>query len=198
MTRTSASVAALCVCASLAAGCAWKPYVATRAIRHFTGNHGRFHPIVPLTVSLKPYRVVEIEPLQNLLGVAIPTATEHYIDDRVVDGLRLLPTSPEVVVLTNGPAALAQANAAAGPQTLRVEGFIDDLDAGSVPLRIAELGFNHVAVTVRIRLRDKATSQIIGAASFTAQDDRVTASANVAIQNVAKRIRAYVESGYAR
>ena len=48
------------------------------------------------------------------------------------------------------------------------------------------------------RLRDKATSQIIGAASFTAQDDRVTASPDGAINNVAKRIRAYVGDAYVR
>jgi hypothetical protein len=81
---------------------------------------------------------------------------------------------------------------------LRVEGFIDDLDGGSLPLRVAELGFNHVAVTARIRLRDKVTSQLLGAASFTAQDDRVTASTNVAINNLAKQIRAYVQGGYER
>ena len=196
--RGAASLAVLGAFSSLAAGCAWKPYVVTRAARHVMGSHARFHPIVPLTVSLKPYRVVEVAPLENLLGAAIPTATERYINERVTDGLRLLPTAPEVVVLTNGPALAAQPAAADGVRTLRVEGFIDDLDAGSLPLRIAELGFNHVAVTVRIRLRDKATSEMIGAASFTAQDDRVTASANVAINNLAKRIRTYVQSGYDR
>jgi hypothetical protein len=132
----------------------------------------------------------------------VPIATERYIDDRLVDGLRALPTSPQVVAISINPLATAPDAPAAPPgwsaRTLRVEGFIDDLDGGSLPLRVAELGFNHVAVTARIRLRDKVTSQLLGAASFTAQDDRVTASTNVAINNLAKQIRAYVQGGYER
>jgi hypothetical protein len=195
--RTAAAVAVLAAVAGATSGCAWQPYVVTRGIRHLAGNHTRVHPIVPLTISLKPYRVVEVMPLQSLLGGAIPTATERYIDERVMNGLRVLPSSPQVIVLSDAAPAASDASGAA-THTLRVEGFIDDLDAGSLPLRIAELGFNHVAVTVRIRLRDKATSQVLGAASFTAQDDRVTASANGAINNVAKRISDYVGSGYER
>ena len=200
--RAAGSIAVLCACSSVAAGCAWQPYVVTRGIRHLTGNHTRVHPIVPLAASLKPYRIVEVMPLENLLGTAVPMTTERLINDRVAEGLRALPTSPQVIAVRPDPLAPADAASGAPPgspaPTLRVEGYIDDLDAGSLPLRIAELGFNHVAVTVRIRLRDKATAQVVGAASFTAQDDRVTASANVAINNVAKRIRAYVGAGYER
>ena len=46
--------------------------------------------------------------------------------------------------------------------TLVIDGFVDDYDPGSLPLRVVELGFNHVAVTVRIRLRDKQSGRIIG------------------------------------
>lgn len=196
--RSAQALALLAAIGSLTAGCAWQPYVVTRGIRHLTGNHTRFHPIVPLTASLTSYRVVEVMPLRNLLGASVPTATEQYLDDRLVDGLRTLTSSPQIVAVTETPRGAAEARAPTTEPTLRVEGFIDDLDGGSLPLRIAELGFNHVAVTVRIRLRDKATSQVVGAASFTTQDDRVTATANAAINNVANRIRAYVESGYAR
>ena len=197
----AASGVALAAVLAASAGCAWQPYVVTRGLRHVLGNHTRVHQIVPLTTSLKPYRIVEVMPLQNLLGTAVPLATERYINDRVAEGLRVLPTSPQVVTVTADPAVPAASVTSAAPpgwsaRTLRVEGYIDDLDAGSLPLRVAELGFNHVAVTVRIRLRDKTTSQVVSAASFTTQDDRVTASANVAINNVAKRIRSYVESGY--
>jgi hypothetical protein len=195
-------VALVVTVTAAASACAWQPYVATRTIRHFTGNPTRFHSIVPLTASLKRYRVVEVTPLQNLLDSAIPAATKQYIDQRVVDRLRSLPAAPHVIVLTEHPLGIdADAPAAApvpGAPTLRVDGFIDDFDAGSLPLRLAELGFNHVAVTVRIRLRDKATSQIIGAASFTAQDDRITASTTAAINHVASRIGDFVESGYER
>jgi len=196
--RSAAAVAVLTAISGISAGCAWQPYAVTRGIRHLTGNHTRFHAIVPLTVSLKPYRVVEVMPLQNLLGATVPMATERYIDDHLVNDLRALPSSPQIVVPTESPVGVTEEPAPTTERTLRLEGFIDDLDGGSLPLRIAELGFNHVAVTVRIRLRDKATSQLIGAASFTTQDDRVTASANVAINNLTNRIRAYVESGYAR
>ena len=197
----AATCVALAAAATASAGCAWQPYVVTRGIRHMMGNHTRVHQIVPLTTSLKPYRIVEVMPLQNLLGTAVPLTTERYINDRVAEGLRALPTSPQVIAVITDPATQSASVTSTAPpgwsaRTLLVEGYIDDLDAGSLPLRVAELGFNHVAVTVRIRLRDKTTSQVVSAASFTAQDDRVTASANGAINNVAKRIRTYVESGY--
>jgi hypothetical protein len=179
--------------------CSWQPYVATRAVRHVMGNRTRVHQVVPLKATLKPYRTIEVAPFENLVGEAMPMTAERYLNQRVAEGLRALPTSPQVVVIADSPLGQTDDVAAASSERrLRVEGFIDDFDTGSLPLRVAELGFNHMAVTARIRLIDKDTSQVIGSASFTAQNDRVTASTNGALNQLANRIRAFVESGYAR
>ena len=65
-------------------------------------------------------------------------------------------------------------------------------------MRIAELGFNHIAVTLRIRVRDKSSGRLLGAASVTAEDDSATGTTTGAINRAAERIRAFLAAGYAR
>jgi hypothetical protein len=55
-----------------------------------------------------------------------------------------------------------------------------------------------VAVTLRIRLRDKASGQLLGAASVTAEDDRASGTSKAAIDHATTRIRGFVETGYAQ
>ena len=59
-------------------------------------------------------------------------------------------------------------------------------------------GFNHVAVNKRVRLRDKQSGQLLAAASVTAEDDRASGTTRAAIDHATARIRAFVETGYAR
>ena len=174
-------------------GCAWQPYVATRTVREITGAKLRFHVISPLATGLERYRVIEVGPLQDLIGARLPADMERYLDDRVLRALDALPSSPRVVAATSG----ARDEPPATVPTLVIDGFIDDYDPGSRALRAVELGFNHIAVTVRVRLRDQQTGRLLGAASVTAEDDRASGTTKAAIDHLTSRIRAFVAKGYA-
>ncbi len=181
-------------------GCAWQTYAVTRTIREVTGAKTRLHVIVPVRASLRAYRVIEVRPLSDLFGARVPPAMERYLDDRIRTALRDLPSSPAVVgVPAPIPGETRDEAADGSPEaTLVVEGFLDDYEEGSRSLRLVELGFNHIAVTVRIRLRDKTSGRLLGAASVTAEDDRASGTIRAAINNTADRIRGFVETGYAR
>ncbi len=179
----------LCATSLVVPGCGWQGYLVTRGINHFTGKPTRFHSIVPLTDALDGYRVVEVKPLENLLGGQIPSQMEEYLNDQIARQLQSVKSKPEIV-------KLGETQTTDSRPTLVFDGYIDDYDPGYVGLRLVELGFNHVAVTVRFQLRDKQTGQIVGAASITAQDNRVTATPKAAMNTIAKRIRGFVSSGY--
>lgn len=187
-----AIAAALC-----SGGCAWQSYAVTRSIREVTGAKFRVHVIAPLGSRLARYRAIEVRPLDDLLGTRMPAEMQRYLHDRLLRVLDRLPSSPVIVAADDGETGVSAEPPAAVP-TLVLDGFIDDYDAGSRALRAAELGFNHVAVTVRVRLRDQRTGRLLGAASVTAEDDRASGSTKAAINHLTDRIRDFVAGGYAR
>jgi hypothetical protein len=170
------------------AGCSWQPYVATRALRQFTGAPTRFHMLTPLHESLKTFRTIEVKPLENLVGNHLPAPMERYLNERVMHELQSLKSTPKVEAYDE--------SAPLQESALVFEGFIDDYDPGYVGLRLLEFGFNHIAVTVRFQLRDKKSGEIVGAASVTAQDDRATGTTRGAVDRLAKRIHKFVNPGY--
>ena len=129
----------------------WQTYAVTRSVREVTGAKTRLHVVMPLGSSLRHYRVIEVTPLADLIGERIPPSMEQYLNDRVIAAFSSLPSSPTTV---QGPVDRDATRA-----RLAVDGFLDDYDAGSRSLRVVELGFNHVAVTLRVRLRDKQSGQ---------------------------------------
>jgi hypothetical protein len=194
--RLLAPALVACV-AALGSGCAWQPYVVTRAVRHVTGAKTRVHLIIPLAASLRAYRVIELRALSNQLPGRVPAAMARYLDDRIAKELGSLPSAPAIVRPVEPDLNPGAPEPPAEP-TLLVDGFLDDYDAGSLPLRIIELGFNHITVTARIRLRDKASERVLGSASITAEDDRETGTTKAAIDHLASRVRTFVVTGYAQ
>jgi hypothetical protein len=178
-------------------GCSWQTYAVSRGLRYATGVQTRFHTLRPLTSSLKDYRVIEVRKLDDMLPGHVPPALERYLNARLVKELGTVPTSPRVVSLDDS-AAPGEGDAQSAPahQTLVCEGFIDDYDPGYLALRLVELGFNHLALTVRLQLRDKATGRLVGAASVTSQDDRVSATSRAAADRLAHRLGRFVGAGY--
>ena len=185
--RGSVGLAGLCL-AVATSGCAWQTYAVTRSVREVTGAKTRLHVVVPIAASLRSYHVIEVTQVADLIGDRIPPSMERYLNERVLAAFSGLPSSPTTVP---GPVDAAV-------RALLVDGFLDDYDAGSRSLRVVELGFNHVAVTMRVRLRDKQSGQLLAAASVTAEDDRASGTTRAAIDHAAARIRAFVEAGYAR
>jgi hypothetical protein len=195
-----ASVVGLSVCLGcVLSGCTWQGYAVTRGIRTVTGARTQVHSIVPVTSTLRTYRVIETHWLENLIPGRMPSELERYLNDALAEQLHLVASSP-TIVRRDPELAFTEALAPGAPAvpTLVFEGFIDDYDPGYIGLRLVELGFNHMVITVRIQLRDKQTGQIVGAASITAQDNRVTATVRGTIGRLAHRVRTLVGAGYAR
>lgn len=175
--------------------CSWQTYAVSRGIRHLTGAPTRFHTIVPLSGRLQQYRAIEVQPLDNLILGLLPEKMETYIDDQIFKDLQSIKAKPKVVRYSDFPPAGDDASAYAGP-SLVFRGYVDDFDAGYASLRLAEIGFNHVAVTIRFELRDKQTGEVVAAASITSQDDRSTGTTKSAVNKIARRIGSFVNSGY--
>jgi len=199
ISRCARTVALLCLLGTLA-GCTWQGYAIGRGVRWVTGSRTQVHTIIPVASTLRTYRVIETHWLENLMPGRVPADLERGLNDDLAMQLRQLAWAPSIVRVdpdlpTDGSAAPA---AAPAQPTLVFEGFVDDYDPGYVGLRLAELGFNHVVITVRIQVRDKATGQILGAASITAQDDRVTATARRAAGRLAQRVRAFLGASDAK
>lgn len=170
-----------------------------RAGRQFTGAKTRVHVIRPLASSLRAYRVIELHPLSNLLPGHVPPSMEREIGDRVDAALSHVSTTPSVTRMTalDLEARRLTPDIETG-SALVVEEFLDDYDVGSRTLRIVELGFNHIAVTVRVQLHDRRSNAMLGSISVTAEDDRETGTAEAAITRVAGAIGGFVGEGYAR
>jgi hypothetical protein len=180
----------------LLGACNWRPYAYTRGIRQFTGKKMRTHTIAANRSDLSHYQVLEVKKLDNLVLGQIPSPMERYLNDRIYAYLKSLKLFPEVAregydFVIEDPSV----KTAAKP-TVIFEGAIDDYEPGYRSLRFAELGFNHVAVTVRFQLRDKQTQEILSSSSITAQDDTPTGSTKSAENRVAKRIRKLVAAEY--
>jgi hypothetical protein len=185
----------LCLAVSIAlAGCNGNYYLATRAIRQVTGKKMRFHPIEPMQdVLAAQYRLLEVKKFDNFMLDQIPPPMEQYLNDRVFKELQASALFSEVVRPHDEATPEEKVTESSKP-TLIFEGAIDDYSPGYRGLRYLELGFNHVAVTVRFQLRDKLTGEVIGSASITAQDNRATGSAKSAIDRIAKRIDGFMKS----
>jgi hypothetical protein len=182
------SILCVAVAGACFASCSWQPYVASRAIRQITGAPTRFHVLTPLRESLKAFRTIEVKPLENLAGSHLPSTMERYLNERVMQELQSLRSSPKALAYEEFMPSRESA--------LIFEGFIDDYDPGYLGLRLLEFGFNHVAVTVRFQLRDGRTGEIVGAGSITAQDDRATATTRGVADRIGKRIHKFVNPGY--
>lgn len=181
-----------------ATGCAWQPYVVTRSLREVLGSKTRVHVIVPIERRLTGYRHIELHALNNTLPGHVPQAATRYLDARLATELAQNGVSVTVVHATDDVAARSNDAEGDAGQSLVIDGYLDDFNAGSRSLRIVELGFNHIAVTVRVRIRDKHTHRLLGAVSVTAEDDRATGTTSAAIDRVVGHIRAFIEGGYAR
>ena len=199
MTTAGLWIAFLACLGFIASGCSVGSYGIGRGIRYATGASTHMHIAVPFDAGLRRYHVIEVRPFQNLVRSGLPANLERYLNDRFLQQLRSLPPSVTVerVDSTRDDAETPEAPATTA-LALRCDGFIDDFDPGYAWLRLAELGFNHLVVTIRLQCRDRDTRLVIGAASSTARDGRVTASGRGAIDRVLQRAGGFVKAGFAR
>src|SRR5438874_13782595 len=90
-------LAAVLAATLLLNACSWQSYLISRGIRHITGAPTRFHSIVPLSGSLRQYRVIEVQPMENLILGLLPEKTENYIDDRIFKNLQSVQYNPRII-----------------------------------------------------------------------------------------------------
>jgi hypothetical protein len=122
----------------------------------------------------------------------------RYLNEQIATQLHNLSTAPAIVRLAPAISGQTGDELAGATATTVLEGDLEDYDPGSRSLRIIELGFNHIAVTVRFRLRDKQSGSLLGSASVTAEDDRASGTTAAAIDHAAEQIRVFMETGYGR
>ncbi len=194
--QSRARLLGICCAGLVFGGCSIQPYMVTRTTREFTGKKLRTHTIIPLQDNLSHYQVLEVKPLENMVLERIPAPMEKHLNEQIYANLKSLKVLPEVSregyeFVIEDPSAKPELK-----RTLVFEGSIDDYEPGMRSLRLMELGYNHVAVTVRFRLRDQQTNQVLSSASITAQDDTVSGNTKRAEDKVAKRIRKIIESEF--
>ncbi|HYM00761.1 MAG TPA: hypothetical protein VEZ90_17530 [Blastocatellia bacterium] len=170
--------------------------VPPRMFREIHGLRVRSYTLVPVTEDLSRYRAAEIRPLDNLMLDQIPERCVQRLNSRLMERIRALGRFEQVRVpdsQTNGP--LSDSNADRGAEaaaTLVVEGYIDDYTPGIPKLRLVEKGDNHAVLTVRILLKDKSTSEILGESNITVENSRVTSNVDRMVDKEAAEIAKYV------
>lgn len=175
----------------LNAGCPWRPYVMDRTFRQVTGQKIRLHRVLPVSDDLSRYRILEVQPLENMMLDQITPDLRYYLENKIFEALSDAKRFDQVV----------RAEPAGSPEeppeepTLVLEGAIDDYHPGYVGLRIFELGYNHISLTIRFQLRDKQTGDVLGSASVTVHENRPNGTPRGAANRVAKEIRKYLRSG---
>src|ERR1700712_3937726 len=110
-------------------GCSWQSYVVSRGIRHITGTPTRFHTIVPFSGELKQFRVIEVQPLDNLILGLLPPKMERYIGAQIFKELQAIKSRPMIIRSGNDYPYLKDTEGAT-VSTLVFEGYVDDYDAG--------------------------------------------------------------------
>ena len=156
------------------------------------------HVITPLRVGLQRYQLIRLPPVINLLPAHVSANIPRELGARLERALDALPSRPQIErinPLDDPPSSL---DPAPNPSALVLVAALDDFEAGSRSLRLLEVGFNHVAVTVHVRMSRQDTGEVLGAISVTAQDDRESGTTSEAMDRVVGAIGRWVRNGYAR
>jgi len=202
-------VSVLTISLSLAAsvafsGCSTQGVATSVPPRIFREVHGlrvRSYTLAAVTRDLSTYRAAEIHYLDNLMLDQIPDRCVERLNSGFVERIRALGRFEQVRVigdqpiLTAGPGLNEKSDASA---TLVVEGYIDDYTPGIPKLRLIEKGDNHAILTVRILLKDKTTSEILGASNITVENSRVSSNVDRMVDKEVAEMANYVRRSATR
>ena len=190
-------------------GCSTRSVITSVPSRIFREVHGlrvRSYQITPVIDDLRLYRRIEIRPLENLLLDQIPEPTVRQLNTEIINRTRSLNRFDRITQVdeATGPPerALKQSDpkvsSAESPPELVMEGYIDDYTPGIPALRYIEQGNNHAVLTVRIRLKDKQTAQLLGEINITVENTRVTSNVERMVSKVAEEVACYVRRSASR
>ena len=179
----SASVLVICF---LQFGCMSKRQliesVPTQTVREIEGEKAHIHPTVSPSPELPKYKIVAVEQLDNMMLDQIPVPVYDELNKEIVDNISRSKIFNDVRIITDEAELDTPTD---GTNILLLRGSVDDYNAGSRALRVAELGLNHAVVTIRVQLEDASSKQVLGAATITTYERGFTRTGNSAVHKTA-------------
>jgi hypothetical protein len=186
-------------------GCSTQGVATSVPPRIFREAHGlrvRRYTLAAVTKDLSRYRAAEIHYLDNLMLDQIPEQCVERLNSGLIERIRALGRFEQVRVIGEQPVGLTAGlnlnQISEASSTLVVEGYIDDYTPGIPKLRLIEKGDNHAVLTVRILLKDKSTSWILGASNITVENSRVSSNVDRMVDKEAAEIANYVRRSATR
>jgi hypothetical protein len=176
--------------------------VPPRIFREVHALRVRRYTLAPVTRDLSRYQAAEIHYLDNLMLDQIPERSVEQLNSGFIERIRALGRFEQVKVIGEQPVGLAAGlgvnERSEASATLVIEGYIDDYTPGIPKLRLIEKGDNHAILTVRILLRDKSTSEIVGGSNITVENARVSSNIDRMVDKEAGEIANYVRRSTTR
>lgn len=195
--------------ASISVGCSVRGVVTSVPPRIFREVHGlrvRSYQITPVSEDLRGYKAIEVHQLENLMLDQIPESSVQQLNLQITKGLRSLKnfeliTDASESQSPQGDAANQSAIDVAVDRSrsvLVLDGYIDDYTPGIPKLRYIEQGNNHAVLTVRIQLKDKQTSRVLGEINITVENTRVTSNVERMVEKTGKEVVSFVDRSTSR
>ena len=190
--------------ASISLGCSVRGVVTSVPPRIFREVHGlrvRSYQIKPVSEDLRGYKAIEVHQLENLMLDQIPESSVQQLNLEIAKGLRSLKNfelitdasdsqSPQRVATNQSTVDLAVDRSRS---VLVLDGYIDDYTPGIPKLRYIEQGNNHAVLTVRIQLKDKQTTSVLGEINITVENTRVTSNVERMVEKTGKEVVSFVD-----
>lgn len=190
--------------ASISLGCSVRGVVTSVPPRIFREVHGlrvRSYQINPVTEDLLGYKAIEVHQLENLMLDQIPESSVQQLNLEITKGLRSLKNFELITDASHAQSPQGHATnqssvgVAVDPSrsVLVLEGYIDDYTPGIPKLRYIEQGNNHAVLTIRIQLKDKQTSRLLGEINITVENTRVTSNVERMVEKTGKEVVSFVD-----
>jgi hypothetical protein len=191
------------------AGCSLRSVATSVPPRVFREVHGlrvRSYQMTQITNDLRQYKAIEIHKLNNLMLDEIPAQSIEQLNVGIVKQIRALNHFDHFAVIDGAnDSQEKQANqpgdetsVTVAQPTLVLEGYIDDFTPGIPKLRYIEQGNNHAILTVRIMLKDKQTTRVLGEMNITVENTRITSNVERMVGKSAEEVARYVRRSATR
>lgn len=192
------------ILASISLGCSVRGVVTSAPPRIFREAHGlrvRSYQITPVSEDLRCYKAIEVHQLGNLMLDQIPQSSVNQLNLEIARRLRSLKNFELITDASDSqsPKEVASNHSAVNvtvdrPRSvLVVDGYVDDYTPGIPKLRFIEQGNNHAVLTVRIQLKDKQTTTVLGEINITVENTRITSNVERMVGKTAKEVVRFVD-----
>jgi hypothetical protein len=190
--------------ASISLGCSVRGVVTSVPPRVFREVHGlrvRSYQITPVSEDLRGYKAIEVHQLENLMLDQIPESSVQQLNLEITKGLRSLKNFELIADASDSQRPQRDATdqsavnvAVDRPRSVLVlDGYIDDYTPGIPKLRYIEQGNNHAVLTIRIQLKDKQTTTVLGEINITVENTRVTSNVERMVEKTGKEVVSFVD-----